>query len=423
MTCRSIAALLLCLTLGAAAGAQEPIITMTPPEGEAERALATADTAALERLAIDAREPADQALLAAYAARVRGDLTASDAQALLCSDLARRDIPRLYEREAKCRSLFAGNALIRGDAVEWVRRVRSALTAIEDHAREEAHSAFPGKFIANARVGLPGLWSLPTLANVTPVYRMGAGSKTLERVPYQAEGRNEAGVPRGPYSVRATANGVEADFVFDTGATISLVGGTLAARLGLDQDDGGSGVVQMDLHLQGKSVKARLATLDRIQIGAFEARHSTILISTDPEMPNVIGLNLMHNMGPLRISETALELGASASCDGRLLLATDTAGLQQFVIAPVDVGGSAVMAHIDTGQPALLFQFDQPRVAPWEAEFQGVTVNGQHGHVSNGPRTSRYGTLHNVGAGILAGSDLFLDVGSSHLCFEPRRGS
>lgn len=178
--------------------------------------------------------------------------------------------------------------------------------------------------------------------------------------------------------------------------------------------------MRIDLHLQGRSIDTHFARLEMIEVGEFKARDLAILVSADPSVPSVIGLDLIRNMGAVRFSERALEIGATSHCQGRLLLATDALGTNQFVIAPVLVSGTTVMANIDTGSPALLIQFDAPRIAPWNAESQDKTVNGLRGLVYASPRTSRYGAHYNVGAQILSGSDLFIDLEASRLCFEAR---
>lgn len=405
--------------LAGVAIAQETHITMTPPERPAETAMGLGDLATLDRLLGEAGTPIEQALLRAYKARTQSDLLAADAHAAQCSKLARADIPRFYESEAKCRSIIAGNAFIRGDLAQWTRLVGSALEAVEGQARSEAHYHFPGKFTANARVGLPGLWSLPKHMGRSPTFQRVGSSSKLDRVPFQDQGRTEEGVPRGPFSVRASADGQTADFIVDTGASTSLIGGALAARLGVERASGDGGAMRIDLHLQGRSIDTHFARLDLLEVGAFKAHDLAILVSADKSVPSVIGLDLIRNMGAVRFSERALEIGATSRCQDKLLLATDTLGTSQFVVAPVSVSGSTVMANIDTGNPALLIEFDAPRIAPWNAEFQDKTVNGLRGLVYASPKTSRYGALYNVGAGILSGSDLFIDLEASRLCLEP----
>ncbi|MEZ0470102.1 aspartyl protease family protein [Luteimonas salinilitoris] len=405
--------------LGANAFAQEPVITLTPPEGAADRALAEGDVRALDALMEEAVDSVERELVAAYKARAEARLGASDVHALRCSELARADIVKNYASEAKCRALLAGNKLIAGDMASWVTLMRNALVAVEDHAREEAHRIYPGKFTRNAQVALPGAAMLPRIDSGRPEFRNQGTSEVLKRVPYLDQGISPEGVPKGPYSIQAKANGELADFVFDTGAH-TLIGGELARRLNIDLDSGWGGNLKFNMYLEGRQVRTQLVTLESIQFGSFEAKNITVLVSEDPSLPNIIGFNLIQHMKPFRLTETQLEMTASSSCDSTFSIGSDTTGGRVFLVASVDINGVETPADIDTGNPGLMMEFNAPVVAPWDVESQQVTVNGLRGTVARGDKGSEYGTSHNVGAGILAGSDLYMDFAARRLCFEPR---
>ena len=413
-----LGALAFCLA-GAHSFARDSIITLTPPVGAADRALAEGDVRALDVLMKRAVDPIERELIAAYKARAEARLDDSDRHALRCSELARTDVATNYASEAKCRALLAGNKLIAGDMAKWVELMRTALVAVEGHAREEAHRIYPGKFTRNAHVALPGAATLPRIDSGSPDFLFDDTAAVLKRVPYLDQGASPDGIPRGPYSIQAKANGQLADFIFDTGVP-TLTGGELAKQLNIDVDSGWDGNFRVDMYLQGLQTSTQPVTLESIQFGSFEAKNITVLVSHDLDLPNVIGFNLIQHMKPFRLTETQLEMSASSLCESTFSIGSDGVGTSVFLVASVDINGVETPADIDTGNPGLLMDFTAPVAAPWVVESQQVTVNGVRGTVARGDKRSKYGTSHNVGTGILAGNDLYMDFAGRRLCFEPR---
>lgn len=403
----------------ASAQAQESVITMTPPYGDAERALGAGDSAAISRLLESAETDAQREMLSAYQKRVEFDLEASDLHAERCSTLARQHVEKYYEYESKCRALMAGNRLIDGDMPGWINLTRSALVAIESYARAEAHRIYPQKFSQNAPVLLPGAAWLPSAAPMRPKFLQGNEVSVLQRVPYGDEGHSPSGVPNGPYSIVAALNGQQAQFVFDTGAQ-TLIGGDLARRLGLAPIAGWTGGMQAKMYLQGRQVPAFPALIESLEVGPFEARNVVVLVSEDVSMPNVFGLNLMGKMPPFRLSARQLVIGgAPPPCNQGFSIASDLSGTQVFLVSDIEIDGQDVASDIDTGNPHLLAEFSGRAPAPWESEGRPVVVDGVRGVARWMAKDTAYGTARNAGAGVLVERDMFIDFARRKLCFLP----
>lgn len=413
------ASMILLFNLGSAQS-QEPVITMTPPQGDAERALGSGDDATLIHMQENAENDLEREMLAAYLKRVEFDIEASDSHAERCSTLARQDVVKYYDYESKCRALLAGNRLIDGDMTGWINFTRNALVAIEIQARAEAHRAYPGKFTQNAPVLLPGAASLSNATPVRPEFLIGKGISVLERIPYKGEGHSSSGMPNGPYSIGGMANGQRAEFIFDTGAQ-TLIGGELARELGLSPIQGWAGRLQANMYLQGRQVSAFPALVQSLIVGSFEVRNVVVLVSDDTTMPNIFGINLISKMQPFRLTAKQLVIGDdSPSCSQAFSIASDLSGTKVFLVASVEVDGQRVSSDIDTGNPHLLAEFSGRRPAPWESEGRPVVVDGVRGLARAMVKDTAYGTARNVGAGVFSERDMFVDFDNRKLCLMSR---
>lgn len=410
--------LILLLTFGSAQS-QEPVITMTPPQGDAERALGSGDDAALIRMLDRAENSLEREMLAAYQKRVEFDIGASDSHAERCSTLARQDVVKYYDYESKCRALLGGNRLIDGDMTGWINLTRNALFAIESYVRAEAHRIYPGKFAQNAPVLLPGAASLPNAASVRPEFVIGNGITVLERLPYKDEGYSSSGVPNGPYSIGATANGQRAEFIFDTGSQ-TLIGGELARELGLSPIAGWAGDLEANMVLQGSRVLVFPALVQSLVVGSFKALNVVVLVSEDTSMPNIFGINLISKMQPFRLTAKQLVMGGVAPpCSQAFSIASDLSGTEVFLVASVEIDGQHVVSEIDTGNHYLLAEFSGRRPAPWESDGRPVVVDGVRGLAKAMAKDTAYGTGLNVGVGVLSERDMFVDFDHRKLCLMP----
>ncbi|MFC3654987.1 aspartyl protease family protein [Xanthomonas hyacinthi] len=419
LRCLKLPMLWACCVLASGAAAQEGVITLTPPAGEEDRAMGRGDLKTLDTLLASAGDPVRRELISAYKARLEFRLADSDLHAERCSDLAQMDIRQYYASEAKCRSVLAGNRLLAGDTAGWIDLMRHALVAVEQFARDQAYQLYPGKFAADARVTLPGAVTLPEVDAGSPSFLYGHEGEVVKRVPYLDEGTSSDGTPNGPFTIEAYANGELADFIFDTGAQ-TLIGGRLAKRLFLDAGQSAAGNINLNIYLQGRKVAARLVALKSLRFGSFEARDMTVLLSDDPEMPNVIGLNVMRNMRPFRVTKDRVEMDASSSCDSKFMVASNAVATNSFLVASVEIEGRPVLSDIDTGNPSLVIEYEDREARAPVPEAGQITVNGQKAAPIRRAKGSEYGADYNVGAALLESQNIFLDFSARRICFEDR---
>lgn len=114
----------------------------------------------------------------------------------------------------------------------------------------------------------------------------------------------------GHYWVRARINGETANFMIDTGATLTAVNGDLAKRAGLELRRGG---LPVQLETAGGPVTAQLATARRLSFGNIEARGIDVVIVPELEGMNVIGMNVLSRLSGLRVEDGEMVLVPAGS--------------------------------------------------------------------------------------------------------------
>ncbi len=111
--------------------------------------------------------------------------------------------------------------------------------------------------------------------------------------------------PDGHFWINATINGVEGDFLVDTGATFTAVSAPLAAEAGLDARRGG---MPVQINTANGAIGAQMVGIDTMQFGNIEARGLDAVTSPAFGDTNVVGMNLLSKLGGWRVEGETLIL-------------------------------------------------------------------------------------------------------------------
>lgn len=109
----------------------------------------------------------------------------------------------------------------------------------------------------------------------------------------------------GHYWVKAEINGAPANFLVDTGATITAVSTETAERAGLAPRRGGM-VVRMQT--ANGAVAAEMTSIDELRFGNVAARGLDAVIAPNIGPTNVLGMNLLSRLASWRVEEGELIL-------------------------------------------------------------------------------------------------------------------
>lgn len=109
--------------------------------------------------------------------------------------------------------------------------------------------------------------------------------------------------PDGHYWVRASINGKRANFLVDTGATISAVSPGVAEAAGLEPRRGG---IPVQIKTANGAVTAQLASADRIAFGNIAAEGIDVVIAPGLGETNIIGMNLLSRLEGWRVEKGVL---------------------------------------------------------------------------------------------------------------------
>ena len=104
--------------------------------------------------------------------------------------------------------------------------------------------------------------------------------------------------PDGHYWLRAEINGHPANFLVDTGATLTAVSTETADAAGLDPREGS---LPVRMQTANGSVAAEMTTIDELRFGNVAARGLDAIIAPGLGPTNVIGMNLLSRLASVRL--------------------------------------------------------------------------------------------------------------------------
>lgn len=116
------------------------------------------------------------------------------------------------------------------------------------------------------------------------------------RVPMQRDGH---------FWVTATVNGVEREFLVDTGATLTAISPATADEADVRPHALGRSVM---MRTANGTVQARLATIDELRLGNVVARKLDAVVAPGLGDANVLGMNLLSRLASWRVEDGTLIL-------------------------------------------------------------------------------------------------------------------
>ncbi|MBT2133275.1 TIGR02281 family clan AA aspartic protease [Croceibacterium sp. LX-88] len=104
--------------------------------------------------------------------------------------------------------------------------------------------------------------------------------------------------PDGHFWLRAEINGEPANFLVDTGATLTAISSETAAAAGLEPREAG---LPVRMQTANGPVAADLTTIDELRFGNVAARGLDAIIAPGLGPTNVIGMNLLSRLASWRV--------------------------------------------------------------------------------------------------------------------------
>lgn len=111
--------------------------------------------------------------------------------------------------------------------------------------------------------------------------------------------------PDGHYWIKALVNGQEANFLVDTGATLTAISSETAERVGLEPR---AGALPVRMQTANGAVAAEMTAIGELRFGNVAARGLDAIIAPGLGETNVIGMNLLSRLASVRIEEGVLIL-------------------------------------------------------------------------------------------------------------------
>lgn len=111
--------------------------------------------------------------------------------------------------------------------------------------------------------------------------------------------------PDGHFWLRAQINGVPANFLVDTGATLTAVSQGVADRAGLKPRRGG---LPVTVNTANGPVSAELSTIGELRFGNVAARGLDVVIAPSLGQTNVVGMNLLSRLASWRVEGNTMIL-------------------------------------------------------------------------------------------------------------------
>lgn len=104
--------------------------------------------------------------------------------------------------------------------------------------------------------------------------------------------------PDGHFWLRAQINGVPANFLVDTGATLTAISQDLADRAAIKPRPGG---LPVTINTANGPVSAELSTIGEMRFGSVAARGLDVVIAPSLGQTNVVGMNLLSRLASWRV--------------------------------------------------------------------------------------------------------------------------
>lgn len=127
-------------------------------------------------------------------------------------------------------------------------------------------------------------------------------------LPEQVVEGGETRIPLGPdghYWLRATINGVPANFMVDTGATITAISEDVADRAGLEPRRGG---IPIMINTANGTISAKVATVGTLAFGNVQAHGIDAVVAPNFGETNVLGMNVLARLESWRVEKGELVL-------------------------------------------------------------------------------------------------------------------
>ncbi|MER2178626.1 MAG: retropepsin-like aspartic protease [Stenotrophomonas maltophilia] len=364
--------------------------------------------------------------------RVRGELDASDRAARQCLAETADAPPALQGLAFLCESTLAGNALIEGDIAQWARLM---LRVREDYQRTIVPMLAPGDEVPDVtRPAFAAFTAWPRSA--LPVAERGPDvdvpiqfSNELPSVTVTLHGRRDGAV---------VAH--EASFIIDTGAPRSHISRALAESLGLAVTEN----FVVSRIVGGDIQQAGLAAPIDIELGGQRVRDVSFNSEAAREL-NLIGLDVLRALGPVRLSRETLTLLGShtpAACTRRMVFTSSLWGPFQQVRYPIR-GRENHLMLVDTGFHGAFQMRGAPRSSVPAAAIQRrnvITTRGAEDieyapastplQITDTPAAipvdiafqppDLFPSSWRIGYGVTGGYDVALDLPAGLGCLVPR---
>lgn len=111
--------------------------------------------------------------------------------------------------------------------------------------------------------------------------------------------------PDGHYWVRARINGYPANFLIDTGATLSAVSPQVAKAAGLEPRVGG---IPVQIRTANGTVSAEMSNADSLAFGNIEAEGIDVVVAPGLGETNIIGMNFLSRLEGWQVKKGTLVL-------------------------------------------------------------------------------------------------------------------